>query len=111
MRARSLARGLGAAPLLAEAETLAQRARLTLSAQAPARADTDEQLGLTARELDVLRRIAAGESNREIGEALYISHKTVSVHVSRILAKLDARTRAEAASVAQRLGLIDQPAA
>jgi DNA-binding CsgD family transcriptional regulator len=66
-----------------------------------------ERIGLTARELDVLRHLASGETNREIGRSLYISHKTASVHVSRILAKLDARTRVEAAGLAQRLGLVE----
>jgi DNA-binding NarL/FixJ family response regulator len=55
----------------------------------------------------VLRLIAAGHTNREIGEALYMSPKTASVHVSRILSKLDAKSRTEAAGVAHRLGLID----
>jgi DNA-binding NarL/FixJ family response regulator len=105
---------LGAAPLRAEVETLAGRARIVLGAVPAAGAndggDTAERIGLTSREHEVLRRLAGGESNREIGQSLYISHKTVSVHVSRILAKLDARTRTEAASIAQRLGLLEEPA-
>jgi DNA-binding NarL/FixJ family response regulator len=60
---------------------------------------------LTARELEVLALVAAGLTNRQIGEALFISEKTASVHVSRILAKLGARTRAQAAAVAGQLGL------
>jgi DNA-binding NarL/FixJ family response regulator len=89
-------------------ETLARRARIALDADpAPAaEGDLADRLGLTSRELEVLRRLAAGDSNREIGHTLYISHKTVSVHVSRILTKLDARTRVEAAGTAQRLGLL-----
>jgi DNA-binding NarL/FixJ family response regulator len=67
-------------------------------------------VGLTARELDVLQLMAGGATNREIAAHLYISQKTVTVHVTRILAKLDARTRVEAAGVAQRLGLLE-PAA
>ena len=51
--------------------------------------------------------MAQGSTNREIAGALYISQKTVTVHVSRILAKLDARSRVEAAGLAQRLGLLD----
>jgi DNA-binding NarL/FixJ family response regulator len=67
-----------------------------------------ERVGLTARELEVLRLVAKGETNRSIGQALYISEKTVSVHISRILAKLDARGRVEAAGLALRLGLLDE---
>ena len=69
-----------------------------------------ERVGLTARELEVLRLVAKGETNRSIGRALYISEKTVSVHISRILAKLDARGRVEAAGLALRLGLLDEEA-
>ena len=61
--------------------------------------------GLTERELEVLVLVAAGRTNRQIGEALYISEKTASVHVSRILAKLGATGRAQAAAMATRLGL------
>jgi DNA-binding CsgD family transcriptional regulator len=61
--------------------------------------------GLTARELEVLALVAGGRTNREIGAALFISEKTASVHVSRILAKLGARTRAQAAAMAVTLGL------
>ena len=53
----------------------------------------------------MLELLAAGATNREIGAALYMAEKTASVHVSRILAKLDVRTRTEAAAVAHRLGL------
>jgi DNA-binding NarL/FixJ family response regulator len=53
----------------------------------------------------VLAMLAAGATNREIGAALYMAEKTASVHVSRILAKLDVRSRTEAAAVAHRHGL------
>ena len=62
-------------------------------------------LGLTPREHEVLLLVAEGRTNREIGELLYMSEKTASVHVSRILAKLDVGGRVEAAAVAHRLGL------
>ena len=62
---------------------------------------------LTPREVEVLRLVAEGHSNREIGERLVVSGKTASVHVSNILAKLGARTRTEAAAVARRRGLLD----
>lgn len=53
---------------------------------------------LTARELDVLRLVADGRSNAQIADELFISPKTASVHVSNILAKLDVRSRGEAAA-------------
>jgi DNA-binding CsgD family transcriptional regulator len=61
--------------------------------------------GLTERELEVLALVAAGRTNRQIGADLFISEKTASVHVSRILAKTGARTRAQAAALAVQLGL------
>ena len=64
-----------------------------------------------AREgLDVLRLLADGRTHPEIGAELFISAKTASVHVSRILAKLDVRSRVEAAGVAHRLGLLTERA-
>lgn len=102
--ARDVATRLGARPLLQEIEAVSRRARVRATPEA-GEAAPDEFAGLTARELDVLRLIAAGHTNREIGEALYMSPKTASVHVSRILSKLDAKTRTEVAGVAHRLGL------
>ena len=61
---------------------------------------------LTAREAEVLALVAQGLSNRQIGEKLYISGKTVSVHISNLLAKLGVSGRAEAVSVAHQRGLI-----
>jgi len=67
-------------------------------------------LGLTARELEVLTLVAEGRSNRQVAEALFISAKTASVHVSNILAKLGVASRVEAAAVAHRHGLLaEQP--
>jgi predicted ATPase/DNA-binding CsgD family transcriptional regulator len=62
---------------------------------------------LTAREREVLRLVAEGMSNGQIAQRLYISPKTASVHVSRIIAKLEVSNRVEAAAVAHRLGLLD----
>ncbi|MEU3104935.1 helix-turn-helix transcriptional regulator [Streptomyces griseoflavus] len=100
---------LGAAPLARSATLLAQRARLALvpavrgGDRGPA--DPVEALGLTSRERDVLRLVAAGHTNRRIAEELFISPKTASVHVSNILAKMGVSGRGEAAAVAHRLGL------
>ena len=65
-----------------------------------------EQLGLTAREAEVLLLVADGLSNRQIAERLVITRKTASVHVSNILAKLGVSTRVEAAALAHRRGLV-----
>lgn len=64
-------------------------------------------LGLTPRELDVLRLVTEGLSNGQIGSRLYITTKTVSVHVSNILAKLGVSSRTEAAALAHRLRVFD----
>jgi ATP/maltotriose-dependent transcriptional regulator MalT len=76
-------------------------------AVSPARARTEPEdpFGLTPRERQVLALVASGATNREIGGALFMAEKTASVHVSRILAKLDVRSRTQAAAVAHRLGL------
>jgi DNA-binding NarL/FixJ family response regulator len=99
---------LGAGWLAGEARALAARARLHpegddgAADEAP---DDLEPFGLTARERQVLELLAGGATNRQIGESLYMAEKTASVHVSRILSKLDVRSRTEAAAVAHRLGL------
>ncbi|MGW5732734.1 helix-turn-helix transcriptional regulator [Streptomyces sp. NPDC055261] len=110
--ARETAELLGARPLADSVAGLAQRARLTLDEQGHGTAcahltpvDPAEALGLTSRERDVLRRVAAGRSNRQIAEELFISPKTASVHVSNILAKLGVTGRGEAAALAHRLRL------
>jgi DNA-binding CsgD family transcriptional regulator len=67
--------------------------------------------GLSKRELEVLALIAEGRTNREIGERLFISQKTVAVHIGNILGKLGASGRVEAAMVAIRLELVSTPLA
>jgi DNA-binding NarL/FixJ family response regulator len=67
-----------------------------------------DHYGLTPREYLVLQRMAAGRSNREIGDELGIGYKTVRNMVSQVLAKLDASNRAEAAAIAVREGLLDE---
>ncbi len=68
---------------------------------------TAASFGLSPREQGVLAEVVAGRTNREIGERLFISEKTVGVHVGNILAKLGVGGRVEAATVALRLGLVD----
>jgi DNA-binding CsgD family transcriptional regulator len=111
--AHQTAVALGAAPLRREIELLAQRGRLRLedhadTAQAPAAPSPIASLGLTRREAEVLVLLAEGRTNRQIGQALYITEKTASLQVSHILAKLGVAGRGEAAAVAHRLGLNQQ---
>jgi DNA-binding CsgD family transcriptional regulator len=109
--AHAVAVRLGAAPLRRELELLAQRGRIQLQAPAeptgaePEAPSTAASVGLTRREAEVLVLVAAGRTNRQIGQALFITPKTAGVHVSRILAKLGVTGRGEAAAVAHRLGL------
>src|SRR5581483_3401131 len=107
--ALDVARSLGAGPLAEQAARTATRAGLSAvagGADTVAPANNDNASGLTARELDVLRLIAAGLSNRQIGTELFISGNTAGVHVSRILAKLGAATRTQAAAIARERGLV-----
>jgi DNA-binding CsgD family transcriptional regulator/tetratricopeptide (TPR) repeat protein len=105
---------LGAGPLRREVELLGQRGRLDLQEQTDTAAAAEvlpspaASLGLTRREAEVLTLVAAGWTNRQIGQALFITPKTASLHVSRILAKLGVAGRGEAAAVAHRLGLDKQ---
>jgi DNA-binding CsgD family transcriptional regulator len=111
LAAHATADELGAQPLRAELEALACRARIELpsgEAAAPGREPlgADDDFGLTAREREVLRHLALGETNRQIADALFISARTAGVHVSHILSKLSAANRGEAAAIAHRLGLV-----
>ncbi|MCX5385847.1 helix-turn-helix transcriptional regulator [Streptomyces sp. NBC_00083] len=114
-QAHAEAERLDARPLRDQLELLARRARLPLTAPGPVvpddPADPVEALGLTSREQDVLRLVAAGHTNRQIAEELYIAPKTASVHVSNILAKLGVSGRGEAAALAHRLNLFHDAAA
>ncbi len=73
----------------------------------PARRGPGRSYGLTSREVLVLRLLAAGRTNTQIGAELFISPKTASVHVSNILRKLGVSGRAQAAATAERAGLLD----
>jgi DNA-binding NarL/FixJ family response regulator len=97
-------RSLSLPEVVAEAFAVADTFSSTLSsAQAPSPA---EAAGLSPREQDVLRLLAAGKSNPEIAETLFIGRATVKTHVVNILAKLDARSRTEASAIAHRRGLL-----
>jgi len=125
-----LARELRAVPLLAAMDGLARRARLTVvppvavagvgatvageaagaagtPAGPPAAAppDAPPDLGLSKRELEVLILVAAGRTNGQIAQELFISPKTASVHVTHILDKLGVSSRIEAAMIAARAGI------
>jgi len=109
---------LGAEPLRRDVEELAIRAGISLEAlgapaSPPAAAESapGADLGLTRRELEVLRLVALGRTNREVATILFISEKTAGVHVSNILRKLDLRSRVEASAFAHRVGLFDAPEA
>lgn len=99
--ALATAREIGAGPLTTALTDLSRRGRLDLPGVAVTGTDV-----LTARESEVLGLVAEGLSNRQIGERLYISGKTVSVHISRVLDKLGAGGRAEAVAIAHRRGLL-----
>jgi DNA-binding CsgD family transcriptional regulator/tetratricopeptide (TPR) repeat protein len=105
--AHAIAAELGARPLLIEIDAVSNRTRVSI--EAPTRVALDEssaeRLGLTPREAEVLALVAAGRTNRQIGDELYVSDKTASVHVSNILRKLGVNSRVDAAAVAQRLGM------
>ncbi|MDF6018662.1 AAA family ATPase [Streptomyces sp. JH34] len=116
--AHAVALRLGARPLVENIELLAGRGRIALAgrdgtvvdeAAQPAEpgpaVDVVESFGLTSREQEVHRLVAAGYTNRRIAEELYISPKTASVHVSNILAKLSVSSRGEAAALAHRFRL------
>jgi DNA-binding NarL/FixJ family response regulator len=85
---------LGAGPDLAQAQSL--------SGAAPVKPPG----GLTARELEVLRHVAAGKTNRAIAADLFLSEKTVARHVSNIFAKLRVSSRAAATAYAYEHDLV-----
>ncbi|MGF1661487.1 MAG: LuxR C-terminal-related transcriptional regulator, partial [Kineosporiaceae bacterium] len=96
--ARRTAADLGARPLASALDVLARRAGI-----GPGRRPAGP---LTPRETEVLALVAEGLTNRRIGERLFMAEKTVSVHVSRVIAKLGVTGRTEAVAVAHREGLL-----
>ena len=89
-------------PIRALAEQVGQRSRLRLAERPDDVVARRRRFGLTEREADVLLLLGEARTNREIGEALFISPKTVSVHVSSIMRKLGVRRRADAARMARK---------
>ena len=103
-RAHDMAVSLGADPLRALIEAFARRARLSVAA-----AETPTAFrGLTPRELEVVAILGVGATNREIAEAMYISEKTASVHVTNILRKLGVSNRNQVVAIAHREALVDR---
>jgi DNA-binding CsgD family transcriptional regulator len=106
-----VARRLGARPLAVEAAeelaALGERVEERLGRRA---AGELERAGLSRRELEVLRLVAVGRTNREIARELFLSIRTVDMHVRNILAKLDSASRAEATHKASELGLLEHTA-
>ena len=116
----AIARRVGAAPLVAACANVGRFARIDpdgadtpdrplddAAAEAPDQPALDASFGLTDRELEVLRLLSQGLSNRRIGDTLFITESTAGVHVSNILGKLGVASRVEAAAIAVRVGLSD----
>ena len=97
--ARPARRRAAASEVAALGESVAQR----LGSRAAAAADGVQ---LTRRELEVLRHVAVGRTNREIAQELFLSQRTVDMHVRNLLGKLDCRSRVEASHRAGELGLL-----
>ncbi|REG00935.1 regulatory LuxR family protein [Asanoa ferruginea] len=94
-------------PLLAEIRTLSRLAHVDLRDQPTTIRPEPAPYGLTPREIAVLRLVADGLTNTQIGNRLYISEKTASVHITNIMRKLAVKNRAQAAALAQRAGLLN----
>jgi DNA-binding CsgD family transcriptional regulator/tetratricopeptide (TPR) repeat protein len=100
--ADALACGVGDGLLRTATDAAARRIGVQLD---PVHTSATTPFGLTDREVEVLRRVAAGRTNKQIAQELYISPKTASVHVSNILAKLGVAGRGEASAIAHQHGL------
>ncbi len=107
-RAYTAATNAGVRPFLDEVVSFARRARVALEPPDQEESSLARHFGLTEREAEVLALLAEGLTNRQIGEELFITDKTASAHVSRILMKLGVANRAGAAAVAHRVGLARQ---
>jgi DNA-binding NarL/FixJ family response regulator len=102
------ARKLGARPLAAEAAGEVAKLGESVASRLGKRAAADiEGAGLTRRELEVVRLVAEGRTNKEIAQELVVSPRTIDMHVRNTLRKLDCRSRVEAARRAGELGLLE----
>jgi DNA-binding CsgD family transcriptional regulator len=103
-----VARRLGARPLAREAaEELARLGEQVERRLGRRAAGQLEHAGLSRREVEVLRLVSVGRTNREIAQGLFLSPRTVDMHVRNILTKLDCRSRTEATRRAAELGLLE----
>ena len=103
----AIAEQLRSEPLDSAARQLAQRGRIPVDPGARSRPGPLDH-ALTAREREVLELLDGGIQHDQLAQALFISPKTASVHVSRILAKLGVKSRGEAAALARREGITPQ---
>ena len=104
--ALEIAEQLGAAPLAGMVRRRLRASGVRKIPRGAQKRTRENPLGLTRRELDVLTLLVEGRRNADIAKSLFVSEKTVDHHVSAVLAKLNVRTRGEAAAAANRLGLL-----
>lgn len=105
-RALTTLEALGATAVADHARAVIRQRNGRVAARGPRASTRANSAGLTRREMDVLRLIEEGRTNIEIGGRLFVSAKTVDHHISSILAKLNAKSRGEAAALGRRLGLL-----
>jgi DNA-binding CsgD family transcriptional regulator/tetratricopeptide (TPR) repeat protein len=107
--AHAIAARLGARPLMIQLDVVARKLRVRLESRAVAETSVPSgaDFGLTSREREVLSSVAAGRTNRQIAEELFISESTAGVHVSHILSKLGVTSRTQAARLAISQGLVE----
>ncbi|MBB3441316.1 LuxR family transcriptional regulator [Rhizobium sp. BK379] len=105
-RALATLEALGATAVVTNAKELIRKRGGRLATRGPRASTQANAAGLTTREMDVLRLIDEGRSNAEIGARLFVSAKTVDHHISSILAKLNAKSRGQAAAEGRRLRLL-----
>lgn len=105
-RALTLLEALNATAVVAHVKDMIRKRNGRLATRGPRASTQANAAGLTTREMDVLRLIDEGRSNAEIGARLFVSAKTIDHHISSILAKLNAKSRGQAAAEGRKLGLL-----